>query len=85
MMKERICLTMIVKNEAAVIERCLTSARGIFNTFCIHDTGSSDNTVEIIKKLMHDWNIYILISRPTTESNPDLEGLFNRLLHRTLS
>jgi len=57
MMKERICLTMIVKNEAAVIERCLTSARGIFSTYCIHDTGSSDNTVEIIKKLMHDWNI----------------------------
>ena len=60
---EKICLTMIVKNEADVIERCLTSARGVFNTFCIHDTGSSDNTVEIIKKLMHDWNINGIIKQ----------------------
>ena len=25
--------------------------------FPSHDMGGSDNTVEIIKKLMHDWNI----------------------------
>lgn len=53
---ERICLTMIVKDEANVIERCLTNARPYFDTFCIHDTGSEDNTMEIIEKLMHEWN-----------------------------
>jgi len=54
---ESICLAMIVKNEANVIERCLTSAKGIFDTYCIHDTGSSDNTIEIIKELMATWKI----------------------------
>lgn len=40
---------MIVKNEAKIIERLLSSAQPLMDCFCIHDTGSTDNTVELIE------------------------------------
>lgn len=46
----RICLNMIVKNEARVIERCLESALPYIDTWCISDTGSRDNTPKIIER-----------------------------------
>jgi glycosyltransferase involved in cell wall biosynthesis len=39
---------MIVKNEAHVIERCLTSVLPLIDAFYIHDTGSTDGTQEAI-------------------------------------
>lgn len=51
-MTELICLTMIVKNEAKVIKRCLHAAEPFFDTFCIHDTGSNDDTMQLIKDEM---------------------------------
>ena len=49
-----LCLNMIVKNEANVIERLLESVYPIIDTYCICDTGSSDNTVEIITRFFND-------------------------------
>jgi glycosyltransferase involved in cell wall biosynthesis len=43
---------MIVKDEAKVIERCLSSVKGLVDYWVIVDTGSSDGTQEIIKKFM---------------------------------
>ena len=43
-----LCLNMIVKNESKIIERLLTSVLSIIDTFCICDTGSTDNTIDII-------------------------------------
>ena len=43
-----ICLNMIVKNEAKIIERFLNSIISIIDTFCICDTGSTDNTIDVI-------------------------------------
>jgi glycosyltransferase involved in cell wall biosynthesis len=43
-----ICLCMIVRDEAAVIERCLRSVRGLIDTWVICDTGSTDSTRELI-------------------------------------
>jgi len=48
----KICLAMIVKNESHVIERCLTAAAPFIDTWCIADTGSSDDTVDKIKETM---------------------------------
>ncbi|WP_406382169.1 glycosyltransferase [Streptomyces sp. NBC_01618] len=48
-MKPSICLCMIVKNEAAVIERCLASVRGLIDTWVISDTGSTDGTQQLIR------------------------------------
>jgi hypothetical protein len=50
--KPRICLTMIVKNEAAVIERALRSALPFIDSYAICDTGSTDATKEIIARVM---------------------------------
>jgi len=41
---------MIVKNEEAVIERCLASVRPLIHSWCIVDTGSTDKTKELVKK-----------------------------------
>ena len=45
-----LCLNMIVKNEARIIERLLKSVQPIIDCFCIHDTGSTDNTIECIQR-----------------------------------
>ncbi|MCK9520849.1 MAG: glycosyltransferase family 2 protein [Dehalococcoidia bacterium] len=42
-------VSMIVKNEAAMIENCLNSLKGV-DEIVIVDTGSEDDTVEICKK-----------------------------------
>lgn len=45
-----LCLNMIVKNEAKIIERLLDSVVDLIDCFCIIDTGSSDDTVDVIMK-----------------------------------
>ena len=47
-----LCLNMIVKNEAHVIERCLASARPLVDRWCIVDTGSTDGTQQRIAEIM---------------------------------
>ncbi|MFE5536716.1 glycosyltransferase [Streptomyces sp. NPDC056492] len=51
-MKPTICLCMIVKNESAVIERCLDSVRDLIDTWVISDTGSTDGTQELIRNAL---------------------------------
>jgi hypothetical protein len=51
-MAPRIVLTMIVRNETAVLERSLSSARGLVDSWCIVDTGSTDGTQDLIRSLM---------------------------------
>jgi tetratricopeptide (TPR) repeat protein len=40
---------MIVRDEAAIIERCLAAAAPWIDAYAIHDTGSTDGTAEIIR------------------------------------
>lgn len=56
-------LVMIVKNEAAVIERALLSAKPFISTWLIVDTGSTDTTKDIIKRVMSDIS-GSLVDRP---------------------
>lgn len=51
---EQLCVSMIVKNEAHVIERCLTSIRPLISAWAIVDTGSSDGTQDAIRALLAD-------------------------------
>ncbi|MEH1017747.1 glycosyltransferase [Micromonospora sp. CPCC 206060] len=51
-MKPSICLCMIVKNEAKVIERCLESVHGLVDTWVISDTGSTDGTQRLIRSAL---------------------------------
>lgn len=50
--KVKLCLTMIVRNESAIIERCLDSVKDDIDCICICDTGSTDDTVKRIKEYM---------------------------------
>ncbi len=49
-MKPSLCLNMIVKNEAARIERCLASVLPYVKSVMILDTGSTDDTIKIIER-----------------------------------
>src|SRR4051812_49603602 len=50
---------LIVKNEALVIGRCLDSLRGIVQAVVIVDTGSTDNTVEVVRNLKYPVPVYL--------------------------
>jgi len=52
--KFSICLCMIVKDEAKVIERCLASVRDLIDTWVISDTGSTDGTQDLIRATLED-------------------------------
>ena len=53
----RIVLNMIVKNEARVIERCLSSVVRHIDYWLIDDTGSKDDTPGIIVRLMQKHGV----------------------------
>jgi len=46
---QTVALCMIVKDEAEVITRAFSSVRGFVDYYCICDTGSTDNTIQVIK------------------------------------
>ena len=46
----RLCLNMIVKNESRIIRRLLESVAPIIDSYCICDTGSTDDTIAIIEE-----------------------------------
>ena len=45
-------LILMVKNESRILKRCLESVEGVVDAFCITDTGSTDNTVEIANEFL---------------------------------
>lgn len=47
-----ICLTMIVKNETRILERCLRAAKPYVNHVAIVDTGSTDGTDVIARRAL---------------------------------
>src|SRR5215467_9277232 len=50
---QTICLSMIVRNEAHVIRRCLASVLPIIDHWVIVDTGSTDGTQDVVREFMH--------------------------------
>jgi glycosyltransferase involved in cell wall biosynthesis len=48
---------MIVKNESRIIRRLLESVAEVVDSYCICDTGSTDNTVEIIETFFAEKGI----------------------------
>lgn len=52
-----IALCMIVKNESHVIERCINSVSRLIDYVFIVDTGSTDNTIEVINQTLEKLNI----------------------------
>lgn len=52
-----ICLNCIIRNESAIIERCLNSLVNHIDYWVIVDTGSTDNTIQIVKDFFTKHNI----------------------------
>ena len=52
-----VSLSIIVKNEAKVIERMLNSVYPILDYYVVIDTGSTDGTQDIIRKFFEEKNI----------------------------
>ena len=52
-----VCLNMIVKNESRVIRRLLESVADVVDSYCICDTGSTDETDKIIESFFKEKGI----------------------------
>ena len=50
-------IVMIVKNESKIIQRCLSSILPIIDSVVISDTGSTDNTIELIESFLSEHNL----------------------------
>ncbi|HDR7795262.1 TPA: glycosyltransferase [Bacillus luti] len=55
--EKKLCLCMIVKNESRIMERCLNATKSIVDFVSICDTGSTDNTPEIIENWCKEHEI----------------------------
>lgn len=64
----RYCLSMIMKNEAHVIERCLNGIGHELDAVAVVDTGSSDESIALVNKWMKEHRVPgLVISRPWLE------------------
>jgi glycosyltransferase involved in cell wall biosynthesis len=52
-----ICLNMIVKNEEKNLPRLFASLKDVVTSYVISDTGSTDNTIELLQELGNKYNI----------------------------
>jgi tetratricopeptide (TPR) repeat protein len=57
MQSPTLCLNMIVKNESKIITRLFDSVINIIDTYVICDTGSTDNTIDVITNYFNERNI----------------------------
>ena len=48
----KLVLILMVRNESRILERCLESVKDAVDAFCIHDTGSTDNTCDIARAFL---------------------------------
>ena len=54
-----VTLCMIVKDETHIIEQCLRSMAKYVDRYDITDTGSTDGTQDLIKKVMDEYDGFI--------------------------
>ena len=52
MSESKFCLLMIVRDESPIITRALNSLKNIFDSYIISDTGSTDDTIDVINTWM---------------------------------
>ncbi len=73
--KVTICLTMIIKNESPIMPRLLKSVVEIIDDIVISDTGSTDDTIEVVKKTAEELGKPVYI-----DQTPFVDFEYNRTL-----
>lgn len=53
---KKIILASMIKNEEKIIRRCVDSVLNICDAICINDTGSTDNTIQVVNDMAIDLN-----------------------------
>lgn len=53
----------MVKNEERILKRCLEAVEHVVDAFCIHDTGSTDNTVQIAEEFLQTHKGCVSVSK----------------------
>ena len=48
----KIVLILMIRNESKIIQRCLKAVEKIVDAFCVHDTGSTDDTCELVEDFL---------------------------------
>ena len=52
------CLAMIIKNEGPILPRLFESVKGFVSEYCIMDTGSTDDTVDVVRSMNMSGTIF---------------------------
>lgn len=55
--QKRVIFLSMIKNEHKIIKRCIQSALGIADAVCICDTGSTDNTLEVLQDYFKELTV----------------------------
>jgi glycosyltransferase involved in cell wall biosynthesis len=55
--KRRVIFLTMIKNESKIIQRCIRSAIPAIDAVCVCDTGSTDNTVEVVTEFFQTLKI----------------------------
>src|SRR6266404_3495060 len=53
----KICMAVMLKNESKNIRRLIDSVRNEITYYILVDTGSTDNTPELFRKIMEEYKI----------------------------
>lgn len=48
----KLVLILMIKNESKIIQRCLKSVESVVDAFCVHDTGSTDTTRDLVQSFL---------------------------------
>jgi glycosyltransferase involved in cell wall biosynthesis len=59
----KIVLILMVKNEERILKRCLEAVEHVVDAFCIHDTGSTDKTVQIAEEFLETHKGCVTVSK----------------------
>ena len=59
----RVILTLMIKNEADIVERCIESARLVADAVCVCDTGSTDATLEVLGRYLPTLGVPTKVTR----------------------
>lgn len=76
----KISVTMIVRDEAATLERLLKQLRPHVDEICLVDTGSTDETPTIARKYADRFQVCLDFNNPETGLIEDFAGARNRAL-----